>query len=86
MKEKNNILKVNETIKFDNYWNNKNKENLIIFPANNFLKDVKLRNINKINKQEKENNGIELPFINLKEKSLKKRNFSANHKKSEGLF
>ena len=86
MKEKNNILKVNETIKFDNYWNNKNKENLIIFPANNFLKDVKFRNINKINKQEKENNGIELPFINLKEKSLKKRNFSANHKKSEGLF
>ena len=85
IKEKNNILKVNETIKFDSHWNNKIEENLTIFPANNFLKNVKLRNINII-KQDQKNNGMELPFINLKEKSLKKRNFSANYKHSEGFF
>ena len=86
IKEKNKKLNINETIKFDNYWNNKKQENLAVFPANNFLKNVKFRNINNINKNEKKNNGMKLPYINLKEKFLKKRNFSANHKSSEGFF
>ena len=89
MKEKNKIFNVNETVELKNSTKNINncQNNLNIFPANNFCKKVKFREINKINKiKNKNNNGIKLPKINIKENIIKKRNWSANNKIPEKIF
>ena len=80
MRDKNNKLKINETI------NNKKEENLIVLPANNFLKNIKLRNINSIKSKDKDKNEMKLPSIKLKETTFQRRNNSANNKNSEKFF
>ena len=80
MRDKNNKLKINETI------NNKKEENLIVLPANNFLKNIKLRNINSIKSKDKDKNEMKLPSIKLKEITFQRRNNSANNKNSEKFF
>ena len=80
MRDKNNILKINETI------NNKKEENLIVLPANNFLKNIKLRNINSIKSKDKDKNEMKLPSIKLKEITFQRRNNSASNKNSEKFF
>ena len=80
IKDKNNKLKINETI------NNKKEENLIVLPANNFLKNIKLRNINSIKSKDKDKNEMKLPSIKLKEITFQRRNNSANNKNSEKFF
>ena len=80
MRDKNNKLKINETI------NNKKEGNLIVLPANNFLKNIKLRNINSIKSKDKDKNEMKLPSIKLKEITFQRRNNSANNKNSEKFF
>ena len=80
MRDKNNKLKINETI------NNKKEENLIVLPAINFLKNIKLRNINSIKSKDKDKNEMKLPSIKLKEITFQRRNNSANNKNSEKFF
>ena len=80
MRDKNNKLKINETI------NNKKEENLIVLPANNFLKNIKLRSISSIKSKDKDNNEMKLPSIKLKEITFQRRNNSANNKNSEKFF
>lgn len=80
MRDKNNKLKINETI------NNKKEENLIVLPANNFLKNIKLRNINSIKSKDKDKNEMKLSSIKLKEITFQRRNNSANNKNSEKFF
>ena len=80
MRDKNNKLKINETI------NNKKEENLIVLPANNFLKNIKLRNINSIKSKDKDKNEMKLPSIKLKEITFQRRNNSANNKNSKKFF
>ena len=89
MKEKNKIYDVNETIYFDNIKQklNNSKENILnILPANNFFKNVKLKEFNRMDKNKKGNNEFKLPEINLKKPIFKKRNYSANNKISENIF
>ena len=78
MRDKNNKLKINETIK--------KEENLIVLPAYNFLKNIKLRNINSIKSKDKDKNEMKLPSIKLKEITFQRRNNSANNKNSEKFF
>ena len=88
MKEKNKLFDVNETIELTNINKKINitENNLKIFPANNFFKNVKLRQINGIDKNKNWKNEMKLPEIYLKEPIFKKRNRSANNKISERVF
>ena len=89
MKEKNKIFDTNETIILNNInenINNIKENNFKIFPANNFLKNIQYREINKIGINKIKNKEKILPKIILKNPNFKKRNKSASNKYSEKIF
>ena len=89
MKEKNKIFDTNETIILNNInenINNIKENNFKIFPANNFLKNIQYREINKISINKIKNKEKILPKIILKNQNFKKRNKSASNKYSEKIF
>ena len=88
-KEKDKIVNTNESIELNNInenINNIKENNLKIFPANNFLKNIKLKEINTISINKKRNIEKRLPDIFLKQQIFKKRNKSACNKNSEKVF
>ena len=87
MNKKNKILNVNETININNIKsiiNNKNENNLNILPANNFFKNVKLKQFKEKNKDKIKE--LKLPDICLKDRLFKIRNKSACNKNYECFF
>ena len=87
MNKKNKILNVNETININNIKsiiNNKNENNLNILPANNFFKNVKLKQFKEKNKDKIKE--LKLPDICLKDRLFKLRNKSACNKNYECFF